>query len=117
MLKKCSYEGTIFTVLTTLRIMSKLVRMIPEALSILIQVVVYFDRLNTFLLAEELGNNKIARSVKQSSVGDNNAVEIEGGNFTWGSRPPAEMNLVDWFKGMVTSCRSDELVKQINTFF
>ncbi|XP_020976068.1 aromatic prenyltransferase PT2, chloroplastic-like isoform X5 [Arachis ipaensis] len=28
-----------------------------------------------------------------------------------------KMNLVDWFKGMVISCRSDELVKQINTFF
>ncbi|XP_057726207.1 probable receptor-like serine/threonine-protein kinase At4g34500 isoform X1 [Arachis stenosperma] len=26
------------------------------------------------------------------------------------SRPPAEMNLVDWFKGMVTSRRGDELV-------
>ncbi|XP_057719074.1 probable serine/threonine-protein kinase At1g01540 isoform X2 [Arachis stenosperma] len=81
--------------------MSELVRMIPEALSILIQVVVYFDRLNTFLLAEELGSNKIARSVKQSSVGDNNAVEIEDENFTWDSRPPAEVNLIEWLKAMV----------------
>ncbi|XLR69127.1 hypothetical protein S83_019799, partial [Arachis hypogaea] len=94
MLKKCSYEGcvlfhsapldagTIFTVLATLRIMLEPVRMISETLSILIQVVVSFDRLNTFLLntfllAEELGSNKIVRSVKQSSVGDNNAVEIK----------------------------------------
>ncbi|QHO15612.1 F-box/kelch-repeat protein [Arachis hypogaea] len=50
-------------------------------------------------------------------VGDNNAVEIEGGNFTWDSKPPVEMNWVDWFKGMVTSRRSSELVKKINTFF
>ncbi|QHN84609.1 ABC transporter C family member [Arachis hypogaea] len=71
--------------------MSELVRMIPEALSILIQVVVSFDRLNTFLLTEELGSNEIIRSVKQSSVGDNNAVEIEGGNFTWDSRPPVKV--------------------------
>ncbi|XP_015938667.1 ABC transporter C family member 8 [Arachis duranensis] len=93
--------GTIFTVLATLRIMSEPVRMIPEALSVLIQVVVSFDRLNTFLLAEELDSNEIVRSVKQSSVGDNNAVEIEGGNFTWdqGSVSPtlADVNLeVKW---------------------
>ncbi|XLR09839.1 hypothetical protein HN51_046442 [Arachis hypogaea] len=86
-----TFDGIIFTVRATLRIMSEPVRMIPETLSILIQVVVSFNRLNTFLLAEELGSNEIVRSVKQSSVGDNNVVEIEGGNFTWDSRLPAEV--------------------------
>ncbi|KAL4294399.1 hypothetical protein AHAS_Ahas18G0224200 [Arachis hypogaea] len=81
--------------------MSEPVSMTPEAFSILIQVVASFDRLNTFLLAEELGNNKIVRSVKQSSVGDNNAVEIEVlVAFLFDEH---QMNLVDWFKGMVTS--------------
>ncbi|XLR19079.1 hypothetical protein S83_046991, partial [Arachis hypogaea] len=79
--------GTIFTILATLRIiMSQLVRMILEALSILIQVMVSFDRLNNFFLVEELGNNKIVRSVKQISIGDNIAIEIEGRNFTWDQR-------------------------------
>ncbi|MED6212272.1 ATP-binding cassette sub- C member 8, partial [Stylosanthes scabra] len=93
--------GTIFTVLATLRIMSEPVRMIPEALSVLIQVVVSFDRLNTFLLDEELGSDEIVSSVKQSSDGDNNGVKIEGGNFTWdqesGSPTLADVNLeVKW---------------------
>ena len=74
--------GTIFTVLATLRILSEPVRMIPEALSILIQVVVSFDRLNTFLLDEELDSDENVRSIKQCSV-NGNAVEIQAGNFTW----------------------------------
>ncbi|KAL2337937.1 hypothetical protein Fmac_012383 [Flemingia macrophylla] len=74
--------GTIFTVLTALRIMGEPVRMIPEALSIMIQVKVSFDRLNTFLLDEELDSvNNYGRDIKQSSV---NAVEIQAGHFIWG---------------------------------
>ncbi|KAH1052000.1 hypothetical protein AAZX31_08G188800 [Glycine max] len=73
--------GIIFTVLTTLRIMGEPVRLIPEALSIMIQVKVSFDRLNTFLLDEELDSiNGYGRNIKQSSV---NAVEIQAGNFIW----------------------------------
>ncbi|KAK8465073.1 hypothetical protein PHAVU_010G140400 [Phaseolus vulgaris] len=73
--------GTIFTVLATLRNLAEPVRMIPEALSIMIQVKVSFDRLNTFLLDEELDisdDNK--RHINRSSI---NAVEIQGGNFIW----------------------------------
>ncbi|QCE02235.1 ATP-binding cassette [Vigna unguiculata] len=73
--------GTIFTVITSLRVMGEPVRMIPEALSIMIQVKVSFDRLNTFLLDEELtSTNGYGRNIKQSSV---NAVEIQEGNFIW----------------------------------
>ncbi|CAJ1950915.1 unnamed protein product [Sphenostylis stenocarpa] len=73
--------GTIFTVITTLRIMGEPVRLIPEALSIMIQVKVSFDRLNTFLLDEELDSiNGYGRSIKHTSV---NAVEIQEGNFIW----------------------------------
>jgi len=73
--------GTIFSVITTLRIMGEPVRMIPEALSIMIQVKVSFDRLNTFLLDEEINSiNGYGRNIEQSSV---NAVEIQEGNFIW----------------------------------
>ncbi|KAK7294321.1 hypothetical protein RJT34_17210 [Clitoria ternatea] len=72
--------GTIFTVLATLRNLSEPVRMIPEALSIMIQVKVSFDRLNTFLLDEELESDGNGRKIKQSSL---NAVEIKAGNFVW----------------------------------
>lgn len=44
--------GIIFTVLLTLRIMSEPMRMLPEALSILIQVKVSLDRIGAFLLEE-----------------------------------------------------------------
>ena len=73
--------GTIFTVLATLRSMGEPVILIPEALAVLIQVKVSFDRLNTFLLDEELSSiNGYGRNIKQSSV---NAVEIQEGNFIW----------------------------------
>ncbi|OIW11853.1 hypothetical protein TanjilG_31603 [Lupinus angustifolius] len=74
--------GTIFTVLATLRIMSEPVRMIPEALSVLIQVKVSFDRLNTFMLDDELNNDDVGRDIKKLSV-NGNAVEIQGGSFIW----------------------------------
>ncbi|XP_052724852.1 ABC transporter C family member 8-like [Vigna angularis] len=73
--------GTIFTVLATLRNLSEPVRMIPEALSVLIQVKVSFDRLNTFLFDEELDTSDGNKSYKnRSSI---NAVEIQAGNFIW----------------------------------
>ncbi|KAK2353050.1 ABC transporter C family member [Trifolium repens] len=71
---------TIFTILATLRNMGEPVRMIPEALSIMIQVKVSLDRLNKFLLDEELNNDDSERYLQQCSV---NAVEIQDGNFIW----------------------------------
>ncbi|CAJ2663683.1 unnamed protein product [Trifolium pratense] len=71
---------TIFTVLTALRNMGDPVLMIPEALSVMIQVKVSFDRINTFMLAEELNNDDNGRNIKQCSV---NAMAIQAGNFIW----------------------------------
>ncbi|KAH1048142.1 hypothetical protein J1N35_038926, partial [Gossypium stocksii] len=72
--------GTVFTVLATLRSMSEPVRMLPEALSILIQVKVSLDRINTFLLDDELRNDEVRRFPLQSS---DKSVTIEAGNFSW----------------------------------
>ncbi|XP_028790444.1 ABC transporter C family member 8-like [Neltuma alba] len=72
--------GSIFTILATLRAMGEPVRTIPEALSVLIQVKVSFDRLNTFLLDDELSDDAIGRNLMQNSV---NTVEIQAGNFSW----------------------------------
>ncbi|AES76690.2 ABC transporter-like family-protein [Medicago truncatula] len=72
---------TIFTVLATLKSMGDPVKMIPEALSILIQVKVSFDRLNNFLLDEELHNDD--NSEKHIKHCSSNVVEIQAGNFTW----------------------------------
>ncbi|KAI5396774.1 ATP-binding cassette sub- C member 8, variant 3, partial [Lathyrus oleraceus] len=71
---------TIFTVLVTLKTMGAPVKMVPEALSIMIQVKVSFDRLNNFLLDEELINDDSERKFKECSV---NAVEIQDGKFVW----------------------------------
>ncbi|XP_017979302.1 PREDICTED: ABC transporter C family member 8 isoform X2 [Theobroma cacao] len=72
--------GTIFTVLATLRSMAEPVRMLPEALSILIQVKVSFDRINTFLLDDELNNNEVRKIPLQNS---DRSVKIQAGNFSW----------------------------------
>ncbi|OMO66296.1 hypothetical protein COLO4_30640 [Corchorus olitorius] len=72
--------GTIFTVLATLRSMSEPVRMLPESLSILIQVKVSFDRINNFLLDDELKNDEARRIPLQNS---DRSVKVQAGNFSW----------------------------------
>ncbi|GAB2228026.1 hypothetical protein Droror1_Dr00009855 [Drosera rotundifolia] len=71
---------TIFTVLVTLRNMSEPVRMIPEALSALIQVMVSFHRINAFLLDDEL---KIEATETSMSGNSENSICIQAGNFSW----------------------------------
>eukprot|EP00257_Ricinus_communis_P009080 XP_002527423.2 ABC transporter C family member 8 isoform X1 [Ricinus communis] len=73
-------SSTIFTVLATLRSMAEPVRMIPEALSILIQVKVSFDRINNFLLDDELKNESISTN---SSYNSGESITVEGGKFSW----------------------------------
>lgn len=72
--------STIFTVLATLRTMSEPVRMIPEALSIMIQVKVSFDRLSTFLLDDELKKEEV---IENPSKHLDKMIEIQNGNFRW----------------------------------
>ncbi|GMY34551.1 ABC transporter C family member 8-like isoform X1 [Fagus crenata] len=72
--------STIFTVLASLRSTGEPVRMIPEALSSLIQVKVSFDRLNAFLLDDELKNDELTRIPFQKSE---KSVKIQAGNFSW----------------------------------
>lgn len=79
--------STIFTVIATLRIMSEPVRMIPEALAIMIQVKVSFDRLNTFLLDDELIKDE---AIENPSKNFDNMMEIQNGNFRW---DPESVNL------------------------
>lgn len=53
--------STIFTILASLRTMAEPVRMIPEALSVMIQVKVSLDRLETFLLDDELKDKTVTK--------------------------------------------------------
>ena len=72
--------STIFTVLATLRSMGEPVRMIPEALSVMIQVKVSFDRLNSFLLDDELKDVAQRRYIVPNSK---KSLEIQEGIFSW----------------------------------
>ncbi|GLT58340.1 hypothetical protein SLA2020_312400 [Shorea laevis] len=72
--------GTIFTVLATLRSMGEPVAMIPQALSILMQVKVSSERINAFLLEDEIKNDE-ERSIPQQNT--DKSVTIQAGNFSW----------------------------------
>ncbi|KAM7483828.1 hypothetical protein LguiB_008411 [Lonicera macranthoides] len=72
--------GTIFTILAALRTMSEPVRMIPEALSSIIQVKVSFDRVNSFLIDDELNNEERRISFSRDS---DECIRIMMANFSW----------------------------------
>ncbi|KAK2997380.1 hypothetical protein RJ639_025805 [Escallonia herrerae] len=73
--------GTIFTILAALRTMSEPVRMIPEALSAVIQVKVSFDRINSFLHDDELKNEEKRKNpMPRESDG---CVRMKTGSFSW----------------------------------
>ncbi|XP_055832204.1 ABC transporter C family member 8 isoform X2 [Solanum dulcamara] len=77
--------ATIFTVLAALRTMSEPVKMLPEALSAVIQVKVSFDRINSFLLEDEIKPEDVVTSPREDSE---QSVCIVGGHFTWDPQSP-----------------------------
>ncbi|KAH0736468.1 hypothetical protein KY285_012175 [Solanum tuberosum] len=77
--------ATIFTVLAALRTMSEPVRYLPEALSAVIQVKVSFDRINSFLLEDEIKPEDIVKSPREDS---DHSVCIVDGHFTWDPESP-----------------------------
>ncbi|KAI4355527.1 hypothetical protein L6164_004290 [Bauhinia variegata] len=74
--------ATVFTVIATLRTMGEPVKLLPEALSAIIQVKVSFDRLNTFLLDDEIKGNETRRTLIPNS---DRSIEITSANFSWDS--------------------------------
>lgn len=77
--------GTIFTVMATLRVMAEPVRMLPEVLSMMIQVKVSLDRISVFLLEEEINEEDVKRSPAQDS---DRSVKVQGGIFSWEPSAP-----------------------------
>ncbi|CAA7410050.1 unnamed protein product [Spirodela intermedia] len=72
--------GTIFTVLATLKVMAEPMRMLPEVISALIQMKVSLDRLDRFLLEDEIKEEDVQRRpVYSSELG----VRIRKGEFRW----------------------------------
>ncbi|KAK9069721.1 hypothetical protein SSX86_010115 [Deinandra increscens subsp. villosa] len=78
--------ATIFTILAALRTMSEPVRVLPDALSALIQVKVSFDRINSFLVDDELKDIRTERN--QELENPHVFIKIQDGNFSWDSESP-----------------------------
>lgn len=74
--------GTVFTVMAALRTMSEPFRFIPEALSFLIQVKVSLERINSFLLEDELKQEGLLTHQTQDS---DHIIRIQDGFFSWGA--------------------------------
>ncbi|KAI3763370.1 hypothetical protein L1987_53827 [Smallanthus sonchifolius] len=79
-------SATIFTILATLRTMSEPVRFLPEAISALIQVNVSFDRINSFLVDDELNDDLVKRD--QEMEKSDSSIRIKDGNFAWDPESP-----------------------------
>ncbi|KAK6124957.1 hypothetical protein DH2020_041302 [Rehmannia glutinosa] len=73
--------GTVFTVLAALRSMAEPVRVLPDALTSLIQVKVSFDRINSFMLEDELKREDLIVLPPREDLG--HVVLIQGGCFSW----------------------------------
>ncbi|KAL4194334.1 hypothetical protein AMTRI_Chr05g68070 [Amborella trichopoda] len=72
--------STIFTVLAALRVMCEPVRLLPEAFTVIIQVLISMDRLGRFLLDDVLKMENIERCPFK---GSNYDVKITDGIFSW----------------------------------
>lgn len=72
--------STVFKVMAALRTMSEPARIIPDALSSLIQVKVALERINVFMLEDELKQDDI----QKSCIGRlDHVIYIQGGCFSW----------------------------------
>ncbi|PWA62072.1 NHPM bacteriocin system ABC transporter, peptidase/ATP-binding protein [Artemisia annua] len=78
--------ATIFTILATLRTMSEPVKYFPQALSILIQTKVSFDRINSFLVENELKTEEMMENREQSD--SDPCIRIQHGDFSWDPESP-----------------------------
>ncbi|RAL42397.1 hypothetical protein DM860_017577 [Cuscuta australis] len=74
--------ATVFTVLAVLRVMSEPVTLLPDALSVIIQSKVSLDRINSFLLEDEIKREDVRRSPVGHSE---NIVSVVNGCFSWES--------------------------------
>jgi ABC-type multidrug transport system fused ATPase/permease subunit len=73
--------STLFTVLATLRVMAEPVRMLPEVLTMMIQYKVSLDRIEKFLLEDEI--TEAAVEMARSNNSDDLRVHVQDGNFSW----------------------------------
>lgn len=71
--------STLFTVLATLRVMAEPVRFLPEILTMMIQYKVSLDRIEKFLIEDEI-TEAVERAPSDNS---DIRVHVQDGNFSW----------------------------------
>ncbi|CAL5039012.1 unnamed protein product [Urochloa decumbens] len=72
--------STLFTVLATLRVMAEPVRFLPEILTMMIQYKVSLDRIERFLLEDDIREEGVKRVLSDNS---DIRVQVQDGNFSW----------------------------------
>ncbi|KQK07121.1 hypothetical protein BRADI_2g33210v3 [Brachypodium distachyon] len=72
--------GVVFTILATMRVVSEPMRMLPEVLSVLIQVKVSLDRIGKFLAEDEFQEDSVDRMPPASAV---MSLAVRNGVFSW----------------------------------
>ncbi|KAG2625123.1 hypothetical protein PVAP13_3KG195427 [Panicum virgatum] len=72
--------GVVFTILATLRVISEPMRVLPEVMSIMIQVKVSLDRIGEFLTEDEFQDDAVDRTGMPPS---NMSLTVQSGVFSW----------------------------------
>ncbi|RZC92388.1 hypothetical protein C5167_003994 [Papaver somniferum] len=78
--------SNVITFIATLRIVQDPIRFIPDAIGIVIQAKVSFERIETFLVAPELESEKV-RNKGSNKEQLKHSIFIESGNFSWEESP------------------------------
>ncbi|RLN30691.1 ABC transporter C family member 8-like [Panicum miliaceum] len=72
--------SVVFTILATLRVISEPMRVLPEVMSIMIQVKVSLDRIGEFLTEDEFQDDAVDRTGMAAS---NMSLTVQSGVFSW----------------------------------
>uniref|UniRef100_M8AHX3 ABC transporter C family member 13 n=1 Tax=Aegilops tauschii TaxID=37682 RepID=M8AHX3_AEGTA len=70
--------GVVFTVLATMRVVSEPMRMLPEVMSVMIQVKVSLDRIGKFLTEDEFQDDAVDRTPASDK-----SLDVHNGIFSW----------------------------------
>ncbi|KAL5203378.1 hypothetical protein ABZP36_014330 [Zizania latifolia] len=72
--------AVVFTILATMRVISEPMRMLPEVLSVMIQIKVSLDRVGKFLMEDEFQDDAVDRTILP---GSDMSLTMNNGVFSW----------------------------------